>query len=181
MGHRTISCRLGQENGLVGIQQLRTFAHELNARENDGFLRQFHRQFGKIERIADIISHRLNLRLHVIMGEDNRVTLGLQPIDRCHQRWIGNLSGKRIQRCFTYGAIGPTARILSTPDLLRRRYLSFSLLPSDGFNIAHANTSPSSKPHSFVTGLSWAVVYHRCLHLTIQVTRHQENETYSKQ
>ena len=72
---------VGQDDDLFGRQDLRRLGHEAHAAEGDdvgvgrrGLARQ-------IEAVADEIGEVLDLRLLVIMGEDDRVALLLQPRD----------------------------------------------------------------------------------------------------
>ena len=74
--HGAVRARLGQQHGLVGVEQLGTLAHKLHAAQHDGLLRQALGELCQVEAVADVIGHGLDLGRHVIVRQDHRVALG---------------------------------------------------------------------------------------------------------
>ncbi len=72
---------VGQDHDLLGRQDLRRLGHEADAAKGDHVGVGLRRLARQIEAVADEIGEVLDLRLLVIMGEDHRVALALQPID----------------------------------------------------------------------------------------------------
>ena len=79
--HRAVRRRLGQEDRLVAIEQLRALPHELDTAQDDGPLGQGFREFCQVKRVAHVICDRLDLGLHIIVREDHRIALGLELLD----------------------------------------------------------------------------------------------------
>ena len=76
---------VGQDHGLVRRQDLRRLGHEPDAAKGDHVGVGLGRLARQIEAVADEIREVLDLRLLVIMGEDHRVALALQPLDLAEQ------------------------------------------------------------------------------------------------
>ena len=72
---------VGQDHGLFGTEDLRRLGHEAHAAKGDHLGVGRRRLARQIEAVADEIREVLDLRLLVIMGEDHRVALALQPLD----------------------------------------------------------------------------------------------------
>jgi hypothetical protein len=78
---RAAGVHVGQDDGLVGAQDLRGLGHEAHAAERDHLgigLCRLARQF---ERVADEIGKVLDLGLLIIVREDHRVALLAQTLD----------------------------------------------------------------------------------------------------
>ena len=72
---------VGQDDDLFGRQDLRRLGHEADAAKGDHVGVGRRRLARQIEAVADEIGEVLDFRLLVIMGEDHRVALALQPLD----------------------------------------------------------------------------------------------------
>ena len=72
---------VGQDDGLFGRQDFRRLGHEAHAAKGDHVGVGRRRLARQIEAVADEIREVLDFRLLVIMGEDDRVALALQPLD----------------------------------------------------------------------------------------------------
>ena len=72
---------VGQDHDLFGRQDLRRLGHEAHAAKGDHLGIGRRRLARQIEAVADEIGEVLDFRLLVIMGEDHRVALALQPLD----------------------------------------------------------------------------------------------------
>ena len=72
---------VGQDDDLVGRQDLRGLGHEADAAKGDHVGVGRLRLARQIEAVADEIGEVLDLGRLVIMGEDDRVALLAQPVD----------------------------------------------------------------------------------------------------
>ena len=79
--HGAVGRRLGEQHALVRVEQLGRLAHELDAGEHDGALRQVDGEARQGERVAHVVGEGLNLGWHVVVGEDHGVALGLEALD----------------------------------------------------------------------------------------------------
>ncbi len=74
-----------QDHGLVRREDLRGLRHEAHAAKGDHLRVRLRRLARELERIAHEVRQILNLRLLIIMGEDDRVALLAQSIDLAEQ------------------------------------------------------------------------------------------------
>ena len=74
--HGAVRARLGQQHGLSGVEQFGALAHKLHAAQHDSLLRQALGELCQVEAVADVIGNGLDLRRHIIVRQDHRVTLG---------------------------------------------------------------------------------------------------------
>ena len=72
---------VGQDDGLFRREDLRGLGHEAHAAEGDHVGVGRGRLARQIEAVADEIREVLDFRLLIIMREDDRVALALQPLD----------------------------------------------------------------------------------------------------
>ena len=103
---------VGQDHDLFGRQDFRRLGHEADAAEGDhlgvgrgGLARQ-------IEAVADEIGEVLDFGLLVIMGEDHRVALALQPLDLGEQ--VDALQDLRSVRSFRSCARRRSASLIAS-------------------------------------------------------------------
>ena len=85
--HGAVGCGFGQKHRFVRIEQLRRFAHELDAAQHDGLLRQVDGQFRQGEAVADVVGGCLHLGRHVVVRQDHGVALLFQLRDLLGERW----------------------------------------------------------------------------------------------
>ena len=71
----------GRTTIFSGDEDLRRLGHEAHAAEGDHLGIGRRRLARQVEAVADEIGEILDRRLLVIMGEDHRVALALQPLD----------------------------------------------------------------------------------------------------
>lgn len=79
--HGAVGRRLGEQHALVRVEQLGRLAHELDAGEHDGALRQVDGEARQGERVAHVVGEGLNLGWHVVVGEDHGVLFALEALD----------------------------------------------------------------------------------------------------
>ena len=115
--HGAIGARLGQQHGLVGIEELGRLAHKLNAAQNDGLLRQGLCEFCQVERIAHVVGHGLDLGRHIIVGQNHGIVLGLKRIDGTGQLLRHKSCPLRSRRCRRQTLLDVTRQIGGTCQL----------------------------------------------------------------
>ena len=89
-GQRAAGAQVRDQNGLLRRQDLGGLGHEVDARLDDHAGLGAGRFLGQAQAVADVVADPVeNLRRHVVVGQDHRVLLGLQSIDRRYQRGLG--------------------------------------------------------------------------------------------
>ena len=80
---RTSRSAVRDQHGLGGVQQFRRLRHEMHTGEDDDLCIHLHRFPSECQAVADDVGRTVkNLRRHVIMRQDHRVTFALQRQDR---------------------------------------------------------------------------------------------------
>ncbi len=102
---------VGQDDDLLRRQDLRRLGHEADAAEGDHLGVGGRRLARQIEAVADEIGEVLDCRLLVIMGEDHRVALALQPLDLGEQVEPFRLCG--VRSFLPFGARGRSASLIA--------------------------------------------------------------------
>ena len=79
--HGAVGRRLGEQHALVRVEQLGRLAHELDAGEHDGALRQVDGEARQGKRVAHVVGEGLNLGWHVVV-EWARITASRSALRR---------------------------------------------------------------------------------------------------
>ena len=81
VGERAAGRQIGQHDGALGVQDLGHLGHEVHAAERDHVGVGLLRGAREAEAVADVIGEVLDLRLLVVVRQDDGVALLLQALD----------------------------------------------------------------------------------------------------
>jgi hypothetical protein len=85
VGQRTARIQIRQNNLLGWVENLGRLGHEMDAGEYDNVSFGIRCLPGEPERVSDIVRQVLDLRLLIVVGEENSVLLAFQATDLSHE------------------------------------------------------------------------------------------------
>ena len=90
LGQRTAGLEVRDQHRLVGAEDFRGLGHEMHARLDDDLRLRARGLLGQTQAVADIVADPVeDLGRHIVVGQDDGVTLALEPVDLDDQLGLG--------------------------------------------------------------------------------------------